>query len=538
MQGLELILFLLAVAAGIRIIAQRILVPLPALLVIGGLILAIVPGLPRVELNPETVFLVFVPPLLYWAALNTSFRDFQDNLRSISLLGVGLVLATMSIIALVTHALIPEMTWGAAFVFGAIVSPPDAVAVTAVTRRLGIPRILVTILDGESLVNDATAFVAYRMAVASVVAGTFSLWQAGFRFIWTAAGGIALGLAVGWIIGQIRRQIGVTPVVENTISLLTPFAVFIPAERLGLASVLSVVTAGLYLGRQGPKTVSARTRLQGQAMWEVLVFLLEGLIFIIIGLELPVVRRSIEGQSFSTLVGYTAIISATLILVRMVWVFPGTYLPRFIRRRMGKHDKYPPVRQVLFVGWAGLRGADSLVIALALPLVTITGAPFPARNLIILLTFAIILVTLVLQGLTIAPVIRLLGLGTDNESQSEETKAQLSTATVGLRRLNELAKSRAAPSHIVNDLREKYQHRLHRLSQDYTDKDEAELDGQRAAAYREIRLEMIAAERDEIVRLRDEDVISDDVMRRIQRDLDTEEVLLSQRKSDADDDIN
>jgi CPA1 family monovalent cation:H+ antiporter len=222
----------------------------------------------------------------------------------------------------------------------------------------------------------------------------------------------------------------------------------------------------------------------------------------------------------------------------MVWVFPGTYLPRFIRRRMGKHDSYPPVRQVLFVGWAGLRGADSLVIALALPLVTITGAPFPARNLIILLTFAIILVTLVLQGLTIAPVIRLLGLGTDNESQSEETKAQLSTATVGLRRLNELAKSRAAPSHIVNDLREKYQHRLHRLSQDYTDKDEAELDGQRAAAYREIRLEMIAAERDEIVRLRDEDVISDDVMRRIQRDLDTEEVLLSQRQSDADDDIN
>jgi CPA1 family monovalent cation:H+ antiporter len=526
MQGLELILILLAVAAGLRLVADKLSVPFPTLLVLGGLVLAVTPGLPRVELNPDVVFFIFVPPLLYWAALTTSYRDFRRNLRSISLLGIGLVLITMSVTAWVAHTLIPELTWAAAFTLGAIVSPPDAVAVTSITRRLGVPRVVVTILDGEGLLNDATAFVAYRMAVAGVVAGTFSIWEAGFRFVWTAAGGIILGLIVGWLIGRLRRLIGRASVVENTISLLTPFAVFIPAERLGLASVLAVVAAGLYLGRKGPKFVSADTRLQAQAMWEMLVFILEGLIFIIIGLELPLVRRAIVGHSLPALLLDAALISAVLIAVRIIWVFPGTYLPRFVRRKVGKHDDYPPWRQVFFVGWAGIRGGDSLVIALALPIVTNTGAPFPGRDLIIILTFAVILVTLVLQGFTLTPLIRLLKLHEDGKDEQEEAAARLKTAQVGLQSLHELAGRDNADSTVVENLREKYEHRLHKLSTPNQD-GETERDRRDAIAYKRIRRKMIDAEREEIIRLRDEDEISDAVLRTIQQDLDLEEVLLS-----------
>jgi CPA1 family monovalent cation:H+ antiporter len=527
-QALELILILLALAAAMDLVARRISVPLPSLLVVGGLVIALIPGLPRVDLDPDTVFLFFVPPLLYWAALNTSFRDFKENIRSITLLGVGLVLVTMSATAVVAHYLIPGMPWGSAFVLGAIVSPPDAVAVTAVTRRLGIPKIIVTILEGESLVNDATALVAYRMAVVAVVAGTFSIWEAGIRFGWTAAGGIALGFAIAWLIVLVRQPLENIPEVENIVSLLTPYAVFIPAERLGLASALAVVSAGLYLGRQGPKFVSAPTRLQAQSIWKVLVFILEGLIFIIIGLELPVVRAAIQGQSIAALINYALVITMALILVRMVWVFPGTYLPRFIRRKFGKKDSYPPVKHVLFVGWAGLRGADSLVIALALPFVTQNGQSFPARALIIFLTFAIILVTLVLQGLTIVPVIHLLGLRDDSgPATSEETMARLSAAKVGLRRLNELSEAKEVPREVVDELKERYSHLIHRLTQDEQQREESESDKQIADAYQRARLAMIDAERGEVVRLRDDEAISDDVMRRIQEDLDVEEVLLS-----------
>ena len=258
MQALELILVLLAATAALHLLAVRLVVPPPVLLVIGGAILAAIPELPRPDLSPEVIFLVFVPPLLYWTAVNTSWRDFRTNLRPISLLAVGLVLVTMAAVAVVAHALAPEIGWGAAFVLGAIVSPPDPVAVTAVTRRLGVARDIVTILEGEGLVNDATALVAYRMAVAAVVAGGFSLGEAAVGFAWSAAGGLGVGLAVGAGIAWIRRRIGKAPVVENTISVLTPFAAYIPAERLGTSGVLAVVAVGLYLGRRAPRLISRR----------------------------------------------------------------------------------------------------------------------------------------------------------------------------------------------------------------------------------------------------------------------------------------
>jgi len=529
-QALELILFMLAVSAAFELIARKLSIPLPTLLVVGGLVLAVMPGLPRAELPPDIVFLIFVPPLVYWAALTISFQDFRDNIRSITLLGVGLVLATMAIVATAAHAIVPGLSWGPAFVLGAIVSPPDVIAVTAVTRRLNLPHVIITILEGEGLVNDATAFVAYRIAVTAVVAGTFSIWQSGLRLIWTAAAGIVLGLVAGWLIGRIRSFVGHVPVVENTISLLTPFAVFIPAERLGLSSVLAVATTGLYLSRQGPKIISAETRLQGQAMWEILNFVLEGMIFIMIGVELPLIRRAVGNYPLPTLAGYTLLLSTVLILVRVAWTFPGAYLPRLIRRKwLSKRDSYPSWRGVLFTGWAGVRGADSLVIALAIPLTTASGAQFPGRNIIILITFGVILFTLVLQGLTLSPLIKLLKLrdNTDTE-QAEEAHAQLRAIQAGIERLSQLAKEQWATPEVVEDIRKWYGHRIHLLNG--ANFEETLRDRRNATAYVRLRLATIAAERQEIIRLRDQDEIGDDILRIIQRDLDFEEVRLAENE--------
>lgn len=533
MQVLEVILLLLALSAGLRLLSIRLSVPQPVLFVLGGLLLAVTPWVPHFEPDPGVIFLVFIPPLLYRAALNTSLRDFKRNLRPISMLAFGLVLATMCVVAWAAHLFIPGMNWASGFVLGAIVSPPDAVAVTAITRRLKLPAGIVTILEGESLINDATALVAYRMAVAAVVAGAFSFWEAGSRFLLTGIGGVLFGLGIGWLITRIRRFIGFAPVVENTISLLTPFAVFIPAERLGLASVLAVVSAGLYLGRQGPRIVSARTRIQAAGLWEVLVFLLEGLIFILIGLELPVVLKSIQKHSLVSIVDYTLIISGVLVAVRLLWVFPAAYLPLLIKHFRGKQQEFPPWKSILLVGWAGMRGGDSLVIALTLPLVTAARAPFPGRGLIILLTFGAILVSLIIQGLSLNPLIRLLKLPDDGTTAGEEANARLKSAQAGIDRLDMLIKERQDAPAAIHKLREKYLMRLKRLEEN-VERDKPEADTSMDADFTHFRLEMIAAEREAIIRLRDNDEIGDDAMRIVQQDLDLEEVLLSSDELDPE----
>ena len=525
MQALELVLVLLAATAALAVLADRLAVPPPVLMVLGGAILASVPNLPRLSLNPDVVFLVFVPPLLYWTAVNTSWRDFRLQIRSISLLSVGLVLATMIVVAVVAHALAPELTWPAAFVLGAIVSPPDPVAVTAVTRKLGIPRTILVILEGEGLVNDATALVAYRMAVAAVVAGGFSLRTGLIRFVWSASVAVVLGLAVGVAVIAVRRRIGGMSVVENTVSILTPFAAFIPAERLGVSGVLAVVTVGLYLGRRGPRVVSARTRIQAYSMWQMVTFLLEGLVFILVGLELPVALAALHERSIISLAGIAFAVAAAAILIRILWVFPGAYGPGLLLGKLGHPEALPPWRSVAFVSWAGLRGSDSLVIALALPLTVAGGQPFPGRDLILFLTFAVIFVTLVLQGLTLKAVIRILRLEPDSNVALEEARARDRAAAAGLAALEKLPADDAASREARAALEEKYRHRSHRYAARvkgaFHQRDE-----DRIEAYRRLRLGMIEAERDSVVKLRDENVISDDVLRNIQRDLDLEQVLL------------
>jgi CPA1 family monovalent cation:H+ antiporter len=526
-HSLELILVLLGAAAALEWIAHKIQVPHPALLVLGGLALALTPGLPRVELDPETVFFVFIPPLLYRAALLTSWRDFRSHLRAILTMAVLMLLGTVAAVAAVAHSLTTEFTWASAFVLGAIISPPDAVAAVAVMRRLGVPRSVVTILEGEGLVNDAVALVAYRMAMTAVVTGGFTVAQGAMWFVTAAAGGIAIGFAVAGLVVLIRKKVGRSPLVENTISILTPFAAFIPADRLNVSGVLSVVTVGLTLGRIGPRIVSPETRLQATAMWEMITFLLEGLIFILIGLYLPTSMEALAHHSLKQLLGYSAVISAVVVFVRLIGVFPAAYGLRFMARVAGARWPYPNWKNVAFTGWAGMRGGDSLVIALSLPLMTSLGAPFPARDLIIFLTFAVILVTLVLQGFTFGGAVRLLGLKDDGLEHEEEAHARRKSIEAGLAHLEELAKRPEAPADHIQDLRDRHARRLHHLMVKDAPVLFPEKRGQ-MKAYRELRLEMLTAERRALIQLRDDGKISDGVMQVIQRDLDLEVTLLEQ----------
>ena len=366
----EIFVGLLLAVAVLALLARKLHIPYPILFVIGGLLLGLIPKLPKVRLDPELVFLFFLPPLLFPAALFTSWRDFRVNLRPISLLAIGLVLFTTVAVALLAHYFM-GLPLAAGFVLGAIISPPDAIAATAIADRLKVPRRIVTILEGESLVNDATALVAYRFAVVAVVTGSFSLAHASGQFFIVGIGGILIGLAIGWLAEQFHKRVDDAPI-EITVSLLTPFAAYLAAERLGVSGVLAVVTAGLYLGWRMPELLTFKTRLQGGPVWEMVEFLLNGFVFILIGLQLPEVLRALSGNAIPIprLVWYALLISLAVILIRILWVFPATYLPRLIFKKLCKHDPYPKWQHVTIVAWTGMRGVVSLAAALALPLTT------------------------------------------------------------------------------------------------------------------------------------------------------------------------
>ena len=520
-------------------LASRIQVPYPILLVLGGLVLGFLPGLPRVELPPELVFLIFLPPLLYVSAIFTSWRDFRANLRAISLLSVGLVIFTTCAVAVVAHAIIDGLTWPAAFALGAIVSPTDAIAATTIAQRLGVPRRIVTILEGESLVNDATGIVAYRIAVAAATAGVFSLWEAGLSFVVGGIGGVLVGLAIGWTVLWGRRHASQDPSVQNTISLLTPFATYVLAEEmptylweqlherfgfpgeLHFSGVLAVVAIGLYLGRRGPYIVTSRTRLQGYAFWELVSFLLNGLIFILIGLQLRNIVEGLSEYSAAELVLYAGLISLTVVLLRFLWVFPATYLARILIRRVRERDPSPPWQSVMIVSWTGMRGVISLAAALALPLTTNAGEPFPERNLILFLTFCVILTTLVVQGLSLPALIRALGVEDDGSGEREETKGRIHVAQAALARLEELEGEDWVREDTAERVRGLYNYRRSRFA--------ARVDGdgdgfeERSAAYQRLLTELLRAQRQTLIRLRNEGKIGDEAMHRIERDLDLEE---------------
>jgi monovalent cation/hydrogen antiporter len=517
------LLALLASIAALLVLSPVVRVPYPILLVLGGLAVGFAPGVPELELPPELVLVILLPPLLYGAAFFTSLRDLRTNVRPIGLLAVGLVLATMVAVAAVAHWIV-ELPWAAAFTLGAIVSPTDLIAATAVARRLGVPRRIVAIVEGESLVNDATALVAYRVAVAAVVSGSFSLWAAGLRFVLGAVGGILCGLAVGWLIRHVRRRLD-NPPVEITISLMTGYFAFLPAEVIGVSGVLAAVTAGVYLGWHTPELTTAAVRLQGDAVWEIGIFVLNALLFVLIGLQLPGILDNLEGTSGWTLLGYGAAVGATVVVVRMVWIFPSTYLPRRLSARLRERDPAPPWQHPALVGWAGMRGAVSLAAALALPFSTDAGEPFPGRDLVIFLAFCVILVTLVGQGLSLPGAIRLLGLEVDGGAERESSKARIKAARAAITRLEELALEDWVREDTVERMRGMYEFRINRFAARFDDGDDGAIE-QRSAAYQRLRRELLEAERAAIVELRRTGTIGDEVMNPILRDLDLEETRL------------
>ena len=367
MHDVELVLISLLVAvAGLAAAARAVDVPYPIVLVVGGLVLGFVPGLPEVELEPDLVLVIFLPPLLYSAAFFANLHDLKRDVRPITLLAVGLVLATMCTVALVAHVLVDGLPWGAAFALGAIVAPTDPVAATTIARRLAVPRRIVSIIEGESLVNDGTALVAYRVAVAAAVGGSFSLLEAGSEFVLGAIAGVLIGLAVGWVISEVRRRLDDVPV-EITISLLSGYAGYLPAEAIGASGVLAAVTVGIVLGWRAPRISTARMRLQGYAVWETLVFLLNALLFVLIGLQLPLILDELSGEPAATLIGQAAAVSLAVILTRIVWMNTVPYVIRVLDRRLQQRERREGWRFRMIVAWSGMRGSVSLAAALALP---------------------------------------------------------------------------------------------------------------------------------------------------------------------------
>jgi CPA1 family monovalent cation:H+ antiporter len=525
LKEIEVVMGLLAAVAALALLGRKLPVPSPILLVLSGLLLALIPGVPKAQLNPELVFLLFLPPLLYPAALFTPWRDFHANLRPIFLLAVGLVLFTTVAVGFLAHYFIEDLPLAAGFVLGAIISPPDAIAAGAIAERLRVPRRIVTILEGESLVNDATALVAFRFAVVAVLTGSFSLAHASVQFLIVGFGGIAVGLAVGALTALIEKPID-DPPIEITLSLLTPFAAYLPAEQLHVSGVLAVVTAGLYHGWRIPEITSSRTRLQAGPVWEMVEFLLNGFIFLLIGLQLPEVWGHLSGHSIPQLVWYAVLISIAVIVMRILWVFPATFLPRLLFKRIRERDPYPAWQHVTIVAWTGMRGVVSLAAALSLPLTLENGSPFPGRNLILFLTFIVILATLVVQGLSLPPIIRWLKVEDDGLAEKEEREARLKANEAALARLNELTDAADTNKEVAQRLRVEYEDRIRQLEVCAPDIGSS---GRSlfSSDYERLSQETLKVERKTILQLRNERVINDEVHRRIQRDLDLAEARLA-----------
>ena len=517
----ELILGLMVAVAALSTIARLIGVPYPILLVIGGVIIGALPGLPDVEMDPDLVLVLFLPPLLYSAAFFSSLRDLRADLRSISFLAVGLVIATAAGVAVIAHTLIDGMSWGAAFTLGAIVSPTDPLAATAIARAQGAPRRVITIVEGESLINDGTALVLYRAAVAAVVAGSFSLADAGFDFVVGIVGGVAIGLAAGWPIAEVRKRLN-DPPVEITISLATAYAAFLPAEELGFSGVIAAVTVGIYLGWRAPDVSTAEMRMQGRPVWQLLVFLANAILFVLIGLQLPIVLDALEGWSTAELAAYALVVCFAVVGIRLLFLNTIPLLVRLVDRRPSQVDRRADWRLRLIVGWSGMRGAVSLAAALAVPNFTDAGEPFPDRDLILFLAFSVILFTVVLQGLTLPFVIRRMNIGDDGREDRETITARLRAAEAALERLEELENEEWVREDTAQRARNLYRYRLRRFeAQKYGDDSEGIED--RSVAYQRLVRELLTAQYRAIVAMRNEGLISNEVMTTIERELDLED---------------
>jgi monovalent cation/hydrogen antiporter len=522
MQNIATVIILLAVVTALAEVADKIRMPYPILLVLTGIGISLIPGLPSISLDPEIVFLVFLPPILYNAAWSTSWPDFKAAKRPITLLAIGCVIFTTCAVAWIAHTFISGLGWPEAFVLGAIISPPDAVAATSATKGLGLPRRIITILEGESLVNDATGLIAYRYAVAAVVTGAFSLAEASLQFVMVAVVGILLGLIVGVVFKWIHKLTPNNPTNDTALTFLAPYVAYLSAEAIHVSGVLAVVTAGLYLSWNSSTVFSQQTRLRANGSWETIIFLLNGIIFILIGLQLREVLINIKGHPPGALIFYGAVVSAAVIIGRIIWVYPGTFVPRWLSKKIRTTEPRPNLRLVTIIAWSGMRGVVSLAAALALPLTIQGGQPFPNRNLIIFLTFCVIFSTLVLQGLTLAPLISWFGIKRDGSEHENELQARMLLASGAIEHIEENY-SLSVSDEVLNQIKTKYEIRMQRLRKDQS---ERTINEQQINAFHEIQQELLNKERKDVIRLRNEGKISDEVLRKIEYELDLEETRL------------
>jgi CPA1 family monovalent cation:H+ antiporter len=519
-----LLLLLFVVVFGL--LARKLGTPYPIVMVIGGLLLGFVPGLPKFTLNPDLVFLVVLPPLLYAAAWTTSWRDFQYNLVSILLLAIGLVGFTVAAVALIAPRVFHGFDWRLGLALGAIVAPTDAIAATSIARRVSLPARIIDLLEGESLINDATGLLALQFAIAILAENRApTVPGAVLTFAWLTGGGIALGLLVGWMVDYIERRIEDGPI-ETALSILVPYAVYLAADAVHASGVLAVVVCGLFLSRRSAGFFSPAVRIQIWSVWESLTFVLNGLVFVLIGLQLPGIRDSIRGSSLSSLVVDGLVFSALLIVLRLVWVYPGAAIAWLVRTRfLHQNELFPHKRNIFVLGWTGMRGVVSLAAALALPQMLADGSPFPQRNMIVFLTFCVIFVTLVLQGVTLPPLIRALGLAGAAGPSCEEQEARRIVIEAALSHLED-AKGRdskeTAP--LYQDLTQHYSQRLASLQPDDGNQKDAAVHERHMA----LSLEVLRVERETAIRLRDENRINDEVLRRIERELDLNESRLTE----------
>ena len=523
-----LLLLLFVVVFGV--LSQKLKTPYPIVMVIGGLLLSFVPGIPRVDLNPDIVFFVILPPLLYNAAWLTSWREFSYNLVSILFLAFGLVAFTVLGVTAAGHWFISGFDWRVGLVLGAVVAPTDAIAASSIAKRIGLPKRVVDILEGESLINDATALLALEFGLALLVGGETPTFEFGLlRLVYLVSVGIVVGLIIGEVVHFVEDRIDDGPI-EIALSVLTPYVAYLTAERIHASGVFAVVACGLYLSRKSSHFFSPSVRLQAWAVWDSLTFILNGLVFVLIGLQFPYVRATIEDHHAGRLVLYGAVFSGFLILLRLIWLFPGAYFANLIRRRiLHQNEPMPGKRQIFVVGWTGMRGVISLAAAIALPQTFENGSPFVQRNMIIFLAFSAILVTLVLQGLTLPPLIRALGLAGDTVQHPEEKTARRAVVEAAIGYLDQIRES----SHpelagVYDDIAQHYRYRLNTLSGE-GDAGTREVATEFFNRYLEISRDLLRIERQTAVRLRNERRISDELLRQLERELDLNESHLSEK---------
>ena len=524
---IQILLFLLIAVAAVGVVAKRWNIPPAILLVLTGVVLALVPGLPAVRLAPELILLLVLPPLIYSSAVAMSWREFRFNLRPISLLAVGCVVFTTAAAAAAAHWLL-GLSWPVGFFLGAIVSPPDELAPLAIARRMQLPKRILVILEGEGLANDATALILYRFAIVAVSAGAFSFGRAAGEFAAIIAGELLWGIAVGWLMLRLRRWVADAQI-EIVLSILTPYVAYLLPEHLGGSGVLATVVAGLYVSWNGLSLISAATRLQGIFFWDVLVYLIEGIVFLMTGLQARTVITALGSYSWSALVGSAAVVSVVVILARFVWVFPATYLPRWLIPAIARKDPSPPWQWPFMLGFTGVRGIVSLAAALAIPFTTANGQPFPDRDLILFLTFSVILVTLVGQGLMLPAVIRMLGLDNAGEREhqtdrAEELLARRHAINSAIQRLNRLAAERELPDEVVRRLQSGHRERLRHFEYGPERKEDHQ---DLTSPPDEIEFLLIAAEREGINELYRQGTLKDEARRRLEHELDLREASIA-----------